>query len=614
MVNTKIDFDLLADDNQKAVSRKFPATHFLSSPDALCNMMQWVTFFRRNLHRFAMDYLGIKLYPYQIFLLYYLGIGRVVVIAACRASAKSFIIAIYAVCRAILYPGSKVVIGSEFVKQSRLIITEKIQNELCNMSPALRREIRKITTNGTEQRVDFLNGSSIVVVNDRGPRSNVAVCEECFYMKQAFANDVIMPMQINWSPDYCKMPEYVNVDELKIPPVDIYISSVALDNGHWMWGVIDNTLKDMLHGKNRYVFAFDESITLLHGIKSKEQLIDARRISDPISFSLEYKNRRIKENTAAFFSYAMLTKNQDAKKIFYPRDSANVLSRKHATARSNPFFIPRQEGEIRIVSCDFAFVNRNGNDNSCFSCIRALPESTRYSGSGRDVEIKRGYKRILSYIEASPGGDTDKQAVRVRQLYEDFDADYLVLDLRNAGVSIYYKLAKIMYDEARDVEYSPLSCMNDDELASSIRADGAKPVIFAITASPRLNSDIATGFRESLRSGAISFPVSLKVAQDEVLPNYSGYLNGTPEEQVSFEKPFIETQLMIAETAGLVYEKKDQTGVIVISEQGKNTKDRYTSVSYGDYFISLLERDLLSEDEEDSPQYDVRCVSAVSFD
>lgn len=606
------EFERYADDNQKALCRKFPATHFLSSPDALCNIMLWITFFRRNLHRFAMDYLGIRLYPYQIVLLYYLGIGRTVVVAACRASAKSFIIALYACCHAILYPGSKIVIGSEFVKQSRLIITEKIQNELMNMSPALRREIAKIVTNGTEQRVNFHNGSSIVVVNSRGPRSNVAIREECFYMDQSFANEVLAPMQVNWMPDYCKLPEYVNVDELKIKPVDIYISSVALDNGHWMWKVIDDTLRDMLKGKNRYVFAFDESITLLHGIKSKEQLIDARRISDPISFSLEYKNRRIKENTSAFFSYSMLTKNQNVKKVFYPRQSVNVLSKKHATPRSNPFFIPRQEGEIRIVSCDFAFVDRNGNDNSAFSCIRALPESKRYGDSDRSVEVKRGYRRILSYMETTPGGDTDKQAIRVRQLYEDFDADYLVLDLRNGGPAIYYKLAKVMYDESRDCEYSPMTCMNDDVLASAIRADGAQPVIYAITASQKLNSAIANGFRESLSSGSFSLPVSLKVAQDEILPNYSGYLNGTPDEQVAFEKPFIETQLMIAETAALVYEKKDQTGITVIHEQGKNTKDRYTSVSYGDYFISLLERDLLS-DEENDIGFDVKCISAVTL-
>ena len=40
---------------------------------------------------------------------------------------------------------------------------------------------------------------------------------------------------------------------------------------------------------------------------------------------------------------------------------------------------------------------------------------------------------MIPYMESVQGGDTTRQALRIRQLYEDFDADYIVLDLRNAG-------------------------------------------------------------------------------------------------------------------------------------------------------------------------------------
>ena len=40
----------------------------------------------------------------------------------------------------------------------------------------------------------------------------------------------------------------------------------------------------------------------------------------------------------------------------------------------------------------------------------------------------------------------------------------------------------------------------------------------------------------------------------------------------------------------LVYEKKEQTGAIVVREQGKNRKDRYTSVSYGSWFATQIEK------------------------
>ena len=40
---------------------------------------------------------------------------------------------------------------------------------------------------------------------------------------------------------------------------------------------------------------------------------------------------------------------------------------------------------------------------------------------------------MVSYIEANKGRDVDKQALRIKQLFADFDADYVVLDSRNGG-------------------------------------------------------------------------------------------------------------------------------------------------------------------------------------
>lgn len=268
--------------------------------------------------------------------------------------------------------------------------------------------------------------------------------------------------------------------------------------------------------------------------------------------------------------------------------------------KKNPYEIPRQSGEIRIVSCDMAFVTNKANDNSIFSCIRLLPESINYQTESKTVEIKNGYRRQLPYMESVQGGDVDKQALRIRQLYEDFGADYIVLDLRNAGISIYDKLAKVMYDDERDVEYAPLCCMNDDNIANRVKSVDANPVIFVISASQKLNSDIALSFKNVLTSGMIDLLVSYNTASEEILPNIPGYQKAVAESidsQLFFEKPYFETQELISETINLSYERKEQTGAIIISEQGSNRKDRYSSLSYGNYFASLLEQDLLSEDD-----------------
>ena len=589
-----------ADERQSELYKKFPSDSFLGNEVNVDHFMQWITFFRRNLHRFAIDYLGLKLHLYQIIMLYLMGINQFIVVIASRASAKSFIIALYSCCRCILNPGSWIVLSSATKGQSKLIVSEKIQKELMNLSPTLRKEILKIKDNQNEVIVYFRNHSTITVVpaseNGRGYRSNVVVREEFRQIKKYVDDSILSPFQVIRQVPYLKDDYYANISELQEEPVDIYISSSWFDNGqNWMWGIVDQAYDEMLKGKASCLLAFDESIALMHKIKTMRYFQTEKKKQDPITWQLEFLNTRLKENRFAFFTYSMLQQNQRAKRPFYPR---TLLDFK--TGKKNPYDIPKQNGEIRIVTCDMAFVENQKNDNSIFLCMRLLPESTTYSREfSNDIEIDNGYRRIVSYLESVQGGDVTKQAIRIRQLFEDFGADYIVLDMRNAGIAIYDLLAKVMYDEERGVEYSPLSCMNDDSVANRIKINGALPCIFVINATQKLNSDIALDFRSVLNSNKIDFLITFEQASEEFLPNvkeYIGALDATT--QVFYESPFLETQALISETTELVYEKKEQTGAIVLHEQGLNRKDRYTSCSYGSYFATLLETDLASKNEE----------------
>lgn len=111
-----------ADDKQKKLHTKFPSTHFLSNPKNVHNVLLWNTFFRRNLHRLALDYLKINLHMYQAVILYLMGICQFIVIIACRAAAKSFIIALYACCRCITRPYTKIVLSSAKFSKNIIVI------------------------------------------------------------------------------------------------------------------------------------------------------------------------------------------------------------------------------------------------------------------------------------------------------------------------------------------------------------------------------------------------------------------------------------------------------------------------------------------------------------
>lgn len=423
-----------ADDRQAELFTHFPPDTFLGDEKNADHFIQWTTFFRRNFHRFAMDYLGIKLYLYQIIILYLMGLNSFFVIIASRADAKSFIVALGACIYCILYPNSMVVIASGTKKQAKLLVSEKIEKELMKMSAPLRKEIRKVKDNQNEVIVYFKNGSTITVVapgdGGRGYRSTVLVREEFRQIKKEDEDSVLSPYQIVRPVPYMKDEFYANVPELQEEPLDIYISSSWIDNGtSWLWSTVDQACDEMLKGKDSCLLAFDEAISIRHRIKTMRYFQREKKKQDQVTWDTEFMNFRVKENSSAYFTYAMLEDNQRLKKAFYPRIASDVRN-----GRKNPYDIPKQPGEIRVLACDMAFVENKRNDNSIFTCIRALPESHRYERTNdEDMEISNGYRRIVPYMESIQGGDTIKQAIRIRQLYNDFNADYICLDMRNAG-------------------------------------------------------------------------------------------------------------------------------------------------------------------------------------
>ena len=596
-----------ADERQMELHKKMPSGHFLSNQENMHHVLLWNTFFRRNLHIFAQDFLGIKLYPYQVIILWVMSVSKMCVIIACRAAAKSLIISIYAVCICILRPHSQVVLCSATKGQSALIVKEKIKKFLLNNYPMVAREIEDIKTSQDETYILFKNKSQIKVVtgnqNARGNRSTVLIREEFRQIDKYIEDSVMSPFQVNRNEaPYAISGEYTSVPNAIDKSVDIYISSSWLDNGHWMWEIVDQAYKGMFKdGMPSALLAFDESIVLKHPIKDIEQLRKEKKKQDPLTWRIEFLNERVKENTSAYFTYSMLQQNQRLKKPFYPRDNMDVRA-----GKKNPYALPKQKGEIRVVCCDMAFVENKKNDNSIFSCGRLIPEFTTYrkSDSDEDKQINNGYKVMIPYLESIQGGDTLRQALRIRQLYEDFEADYVVLDLRNAGISIYDMLANIMYDDERDIEYAPLTCMNDENVANRIRFEGAEERIFVINASQKLNSDIAVNFRHYLVDKKLDLLIPLQEAQEEILSQMKEYVESpSADEQIFYESPFLETQALISETTELVYEKKEQTGVIVVREQGNNRKDRYTSVSYMCYFADKLGQDLSPNNDE----YEFNC-------
>ena len=101
---------------------------------------------------------------------------------AARGIGKTFLSAIYATVRCILYPGTKCCVASG-VRSQGVAVIDKIRLELIPNSPELEAEIESIKINGTICEVVFKNSSFIRVVtagdSSRGNRANVLLLDEC---------------------------------------------------------------------------------------------------------------------------------------------------------------------------------------------------------------------------------------------------------------------------------------------------------------------------------------------------------------------------------------------------------------------------------------------------
>ena len=76
------------------------------------NEIEWITLFRRNWHIYVDMVLGIKLRPFQMIMIYLMGISNVFFAICSRGLSKSFMAGLGAICKMNLYPYSEIVITS----------------------------------------------------------------------------------------------------------------------------------------------------------------------------------------------------------------------------------------------------------------------------------------------------------------------------------------------------------------------------------------------------------------------------------------------------------------------------------------------------------------------
>lgn len=534
------------------------------------NKKKWIVFFRYNPHRFIEMYFGIKLHPYQWLDMYAMGNNIKYAGIKSRGTAKTWEAGVYACAHAVLYPNSQITVVAETKKQAGLIVDKKIR-PLAEKYVNLGREIKNIKANNNDWEIEFFNGSIIFVValkeSARGNRSNLIIYEEFRRLNKEKIDAIIKPFKQPRVTPYLSNPKYKHLVE---DAREIYITSSGRDTEPW-WKDISAIIRQCLRGKSAIVLFADYLIALKYNLKTAQDVYeDKKEMGDEI-FAMEYENILIRENKDAFFNSALFMPARNLKMMYYPQHISRYVKDKN-------IYAPQlQKGELILITVDAALKAGVKNDNTIIKVDKLTPTT-------------RGYVQNLIYMESMRGKNTIVQALRIKQIWWDFSANYIVLDTNGNGIGIYDCLTEITVDESRGLTYPALTSMYHntiskyDDYKQRTKSINAIPIIYPMYATDIINSDCAYKVRDLIRSDMIRLPCDPNDGEEYLLEK-AKYFNAKTDMELKnwFMAPYYQASELQGEMCAL---KPQYSGNIVkLVEPSNGRKDRYTTLAYSTYFV-----------------------------
>ena len=540
----------------------------------------WTSFYRQNPARFFQDYFGLELHPFQVYMFNMIDKHDGSSWITTRGLGKSFTIAGYLVTRAVLYPGSKIVVSCETIDQASQLVREKIDVEMMRKSPNLAREIEKISTSDKGIKVIFKNNSFIEAINadenTRSRRANILCVDEYVLIKGGFEtlNKVLKPfLQVPRQPPYLKKQKYKKMTERN---KQIYLTS-GFYTSHWSYDLYAEYRNKMLNNENFYAGNFSWHLGRYHSLVSDERLyeINEYKEKDRSTYVMEYCGQFYKLADGAYISPNDFMNARTEVDYWIPPTNIEYISEKKIDFKKRSYYLPHIEGEKRILTCDIATMSSTSkvtNDASAYTIIRAIPKGDDYICTP-------------IYQETYEGAKFGDQAIYINRLFEDADCDYLVLDCGGIGKSLLETLGTYIVDKDRGVTYTPMKCFNNEKFEGLCAYNEAYPVIYGFSGTDEINSEMAVALKNSIENKKIKFLVNEREAKEYLIKHkeFKKY-DEDPDKQARMLMPFVQSTLLQNEVVTLKTELIKGKYIRLVPV-GRGRKDRASSLLMGIYFI-----------------------------
>lgn len=568
------------------------------------NIIEWTTFYRRNLDIFNEDYLGItNLCLMQKQMINKFSDNDVATAICSRGLSKSFNIALTAIDFALLYSGVNILVTSMTLAQSNLIIDEKIDKIFCSKGTRWSSDILvkmreegyiKFSTDGNTgaRVVEFGNGSKIHAVNcgesARGQRSNIAIVDEFCLLKKKDLDEIILAT--------------LEVRKFGGRPLDyteetkqVFLSS-ARNKTNWGWKHLVNTVND--HYKNKTTksgfFCGDIFTAVANGIQTKKQYLQRKKSTDALSFEQEYLNIFLSTNDDSIFKYEDFENCQTLEHPFYPRTKEEIIFGDEQTYNFD------NDDWIRVVVSDIAVATGNENDNTvldCF-CVNKQTGETRFE-----------------HIQTISGMNTQLQAIQIKRLFYEYKADYFIQDVTGVGQGVYDLLTTETIDEEVGKTYPAWTVNTDIELQLSsdtvindklVRtiSNNAIPVVIPFSGNVGLNSEMHFTTRQMLKDGLVKLlkdDAEMKCKLEEKDPQW---ISKSSDYKARIMLPFIQTRYTINEAIALNTVFMEGNKIKLKEAKRTDTKDRYMTFAMGCIFASKIKSKYSQEYNDDDLDWD----------
>lgn len=528
-------------------------------------------YYRANPHRFVSEVLGIHLKLFQKILFWALNFYNYFFYIAARGQGKTYLVALFCVVRAILYPGSKIVISSATKSQSNEVLL-KIESELVPISSILKSEIEKINISQNLSFVKFKNGSRIRVVtasdNARGARANILIIDESRMVSDKIRTTVLRKfLTAPRHPKYLDKPEFSHLEERN---KEIYMSSAYFKDSEMYEQALSYTALSLDDTKRYFICGLPYQLSIKEHLLSKEQVLDEMSEStfSDITWMMEMEALFYGCGDENLFGYSMLTGRRKVTEPFFPIEF--YIKKMGQVPKLDP-------NEERILSVDVALMasRKNYNDASALEILTAKI-------------YKNSFASNLKYIDTQEGLKLDDLGLLTMRTFYLFNCTQLVIDGNGVGQGLVDYCLTDRYDPLLNITYPAINCCNNDEIAARCNNRNARKAMWVIKANATTNNDMCLSLRSGFQSGLINLPINETDAEDYLTKNYKGYSKSEGKNQALYMMPFIQSSLLIEELAKLEYENKN--GNIRVFEKHNMRKDRYSSLLYAYWVLQQIIR------------------------